>query len=93
MNIGWLAAGYLAVMNVLGFGIFGYDKRCALRHRWRVSERTLLWAALLGGSIGAYIGMYVFRHKTRHWKFRAGIPVIMLVQYGYLILNILNKKI
>lgn len=85
MNIGGAVVGYLAVMNALGFGIFGYDKRCAVRRRWRVSERTLLCVALLGGSIGAYIGMQVFRHKTRHWKFRVGIPLIMLVQYGYMI--------
>ena len=68
---------YLTVMNVLGFVIFGYDKRCAVRRRWRVSEK----------SIGAYIGMQVFRHKTRHWKFRAGIPVMILIQYGFIILK------
>lgn len=81
---------YLAVMNVLGFVIFGYDKRCAVRRRWRVSEKTLLCVALLGGSIGAYIGMQVFRHKTRHWKFRAGIPGIIMIQYGFMFLKLIS---
>ncbi|MCI8796181.1 MAG: DUF1294 domain-containing protein [Dorea sp.] len=81
---------YLAVMNVLGFAIFGYDKRRAMRRRWRVSEKKLLCVALLGGSIGAYIGMQVFRHKTRHWKFRVGIPGIILIQYGFMILKLIS---
>ena len=77
---------YLAVMNVLGFAIFGYDKRRAMRRRWRVSEKKLLCVALLGGSIG----MQVFRHKTRHWKFRVGIPGIILIQYGFMILKLIS---
>ncbi len=71
----------LIVMNVAGFVVFGYDKRCARLNRWRVSERTLLLIALLGGSVGSCAGMYVFRHKTRHWKFRIGLPIIMLLQF------------
>lgn len=81
-----IIAGYLVLINVLGLAVFGYDKRCAVRHRWRVPERTLLLIALLGGSIGAYVGMQIYRHKTRHWKFRAGIPAIALVEYGGIIL-------
>lgn len=77
MSIGGM---YLAVINAVGFGIFGYDKWCAVHHRWRVPEKTLIAAALLGGSVGAYAGMKVFRHKTRHPKFSVGIPVILAVQ-------------
>ncbi len=78
----WIFAAFLIVMNVIGFAVFGYDKRCAVRHRWRVPENTLFLIALLGGSLGSYAGMKVFRHKTRHLKFRIGIPVILLAQWA-----------
>lgn len=71
---------YLAVINAVGFGIFGYDKWCAVHRQWRVPEKTLIAAALLGGSVGAYAGMKVFRHKTRHPKFSVGLPVILAAQ-------------
>ena len=58
---------------------------CAVLHRWRVPEKTLLLIALLGGSPGAYAGMKIFRHKTRHRKFSAGIPVILAVQCAVLL--------
>ena len=77
MSIGGM---YLAVINAVGFGIFGYDKWCAVHRQWRVPEKTLIAAALLGGSVGAYAGMKVFRHKTRHPKFSVGIPVILAAQ-------------
>lgn len=81
-----IIVGYLVLINVLGLAVFGYDKRCAVRHRWRVPERTLLFIALLGGSIGSYADRSASPHKTRHWKFRAGIPAIALVEYGGIIL-------
>ena len=77
MSIGGM---YLAVINAVGFGIFGYDKWCAGHRQWRVPEKTLIAAALLGGSVGAYAGMKVFRHKTRHPKFSVGLPVILAAQ-------------
>ena len=77
MSIGGM---YLAVINAVGFGIFGYDKWCAVHRQWRVPEKTLIAAALLGGSAGAYAGMKVFRHKTRHPKFSVGLPVILAAQ-------------
>lgn len=75
----WLAA-YLAVMNLAAFGAYGADKRRARRGSWRIPERTLFLLPLLGGSVGALLGMHVFRHKTRHWYFRWGIPAIFLLQ-------------
>ena len=69
----WLAA-YLAVMNLAAFGAYGADKRWARRGSWRIPERTLFLLPLLGGSVGALLGMHVFRHKTRHLKFTLGIP-------------------
>lgn len=71
---------WLCVMNAVGFLMFGYDKRCAVGHKWRVPEKTLFLIALLGGSVGSYAGMSVFRHKTRRRKFCIGIPVIILLQ-------------
>ena len=71
---------YLIVINMLTFGVYGIDKRKAIRKQWRVPERTLLFLAVIGGSIGALAGMQVFRHKTRHLKFKLGVPGILVVQ-------------
>lgn len=71
---------YLAVLNGIAFALYGIDKRKAIRHRYRISESMLIWAAVLGGSAGAFLGMMVFHHKTKKRKFRYGIPVIMAVQ-------------
>ena len=58
------------------------DKEKARRHRWRISEATLFTVALLGGSAGVLLGMYAFRHKTKHRRFTIGVPVILLAQLG-----------
>lgn len=73
---------YLIVVNVMGFALMGIDKAKAIRHKWRVPEATLFMTALLGGSIGAWIGMYTFRHKTKHLRFIVGIPFIFVMQIG-----------
>lgn len=56
------------------------DKQKARKNRWRIPERTLIGSALLGGSVGALLGMYTFRHKTRHLKFTLGVPAILIAQ-------------
>lgn len=71
---------YLAVINVIGFAIMGIDKQKSKRGRFRISEKALFFIALLGGSIGAKIGMELFRHKTHHKKFVYGIPAIIVLQ-------------
>ena len=71
---------YLAVMNILGFALMGTDKSRARNGKWRIRERTLFLFSLLGGSIGTLIGMYVFRHKTKHWYFVIGMPLILVAQ-------------
>lgn len=71
---------YIVLMNVCGFALMGIDKWKSVRKRWRISERTLFLTAILGGSIGSLVGMYLFRHKTRHLKFSIGIPVILVLQ-------------
>ena len=75
---------YLIGINILTFLIFGADKWKAKRDKWRIPEDTLIWLAIVGGSVGALLGMYLFRHKTKHGKFQIGIPVILLVQLGLL---------
>lgn len=77
----WALAGYLAAVDLAAFLTFGADKRRAKRPgARRVPERTLFTLALLGGSLGALLGMHVFRHKTRHWYFRLFLPLILLAQ-------------
>ena len=71
---------WLAVINLLTFIVYGADKRRARKGKWRVPEKTLFLLPLLGGSIGALLGMRVFHHKTRHWYFVWGIPAILLAQ-------------
>ena len=71
---------YLLIINVVGFALMGIDKSRARRDQWRIRERSLFLAAILGGSAGSILGMYTFRHKTRHWYFVAGMPVILIIQ-------------
>lgn len=71
---------YLAAVNLVTLAIYGIDKARAKRDKWRVPEKTLFLLPLLGGSVGALLGMWLFHHKTRHWYFVCGIPAILLVQ-------------
>jgi len=71
---------YLAAVNLVTFTVYGADKAKARRGAWRVPEKTLFLLPLLGGSVGALLGMLVFRHKTKHWYFVWGIPLILLTQ-------------
>jgi len=73
-------AYYLIGINVLTFLLYGIDKWKAQKGKWRIPEETLIWLAIVGGSIGALLGMYRFRHKTKHRKFTLGIPAIILAQ-------------
>lgn len=75
-----LFAIYLAVMNVLGVAVMWSDKRRARLHRWRIPEKVLFGVSLLGGSAGTWAGMYLFRHKTKHWYFVIGMPLILVCQ-------------
>lgn len=77
---------YLVIINLIAFLTFGADKRRARRDKRRVRESTLFLLAAIGGSIGALLGMYVFRHKTRHWYFCVGIPAILILQIALPIL-------
>lgn len=80
---------YFVCVNVLTFLVYGIDKWKARQGKWRISEATLLLFAVIGGSIGAWLGMRVWRHKTMHKKFKYGLPLILLVQIAliYLIID------
>ena len=88
MDLSDLILYYLSGINILSFLVFGLDKRKARKDRWRVPEATLLLLAVIGGSAGALLGMVVFRHKTRHNKFRIGLPLILLAQLAVAVLLI-----
>ena len=73
-------AYYLLAITAVTFIVYGIDKYKAKKAKWRISEATLLLLAVLGGSIGAWMGMKVWHHKTMHKKFKYGIPAILLIQ-------------
>ena len=80
----------MSVMSVFLFVMMAVDKGKARRGAWRISEKTLFIFALLGGAIGGTAGMVLFRHKTRHWIFRFGFPLLSVLQIalcGYLLLK------
>ena len=79
---------YLLGINILTFLVYGLDKWKARKNRWRIPEATLLMLAVIGGSVGALLGMCTFRHKTRQNKFRIGLPLILLAQLVILFLLI-----
>jgi uncharacterized membrane protein YsdA (DUF1294 family) len=70
----------LFALNLLTFLIYGIDKFKAKKAKWRISEATLILLAVIGGSIGAWLGLKVWRHKTQHKKFYIGIPIILTLQ-------------
>ena len=74
------AAAYLPVVNLTAFCMYGADKAKAKGGKWRISESALLTVAVIGGSIGAILGMRVFHHKTKKKKFYLGLPAILAVQ-------------
>jgi uncharacterized membrane protein YsdA (DUF1294 family) len=79
---------YPAILTIAGFCSMGIDKSRAKKNQWRIKEKTLFLIAFLGGSVGSILGMYSFRHKTKHNSFVYGMPAILLLQ---VILGILIK--
>ena len=75
-----IICAWLLLWSIVAFIAMGADKRKARKGKWRVPEATLFLFALLGGGLGATLGMHVFHHKTKHWYFRWGLPQILLVQ-------------
>ena len=73
---------WLMLMSLVLFAVMGADKRRAKKGAWRVPEKTLFLLALLGGALGGVLGMRMFRHKTKHWYFAWGFPILALLQLG-----------
>lgn len=73
---------YLVTINAITFLTYGIDKLKAMKNKWRIPEATLLLLAVTGGSIGAFLGMKAWHHKTMHKKFKYGIPLIIVIQLG-----------
>ena len=80
MDVITLLLEYLIVVNLISFALMGIDKYKAKKRAFRIPEATLFIVAVIGGSIGSIIGMYAFRHKTRHWYFVYGMPAILIIQ-------------
>lgn len=70
----------IAVMNVLAFALMGIDKHRAKAGKWRIKEATLFLVTGLFGGLGGTLGMFAFRHKTKHWYFKLGFPALLVVQ-------------
>ena len=101
-----IALIYLAVINVVTFFMYGIDKwrstsgrllptgrKKAKKSKWRIREAALLGLAVLGGSIGAWLGMKVWHHKTQHKKFKYGVPAIIIIQLALIVYFIISKTI
>ena len=82
----WLCLLYLLGINLLAFLAFGRDKALARQGRFRIPEAVLFTVAIIGGSIGSIVGMFLFHHKIRMAKFRFGLPLILVLQIGFIVL-------
>ena len=80
MDVLIILASYLAIMNLVAFAMMGIDKYKAQKRAWRIPEATLFLLVIFGGSIGGILGMFLFHHKTRHWYFLYGFPLILILQ-------------
>lgn len=72
---------YIIVINIIAFFVYGIDKRKAKKNKWRISENILIGLAIIGGGLGAYCGMQIFRHKTQHIKFIIAVPVLLILWF------------
>ena len=93
MEIQKIVIIYLVITNVVTFFIYGIDKLKAKKSKWRIREAALLGLAVLGGSVGAWLGMKVWHHKNLHKKFKYGLPTIIIVQLALIVYSIISKTI
>jgi uncharacterized membrane protein YsdA (DUF1294 family) len=71
---------YIFIINIISFSVMYYDKKRSIRHKWRVPESRLFLFACILGSLGMWVGMYIFKHKTKHRRFVFGVPIILIIQ-------------
>ncbi len=79
-----IVLGVLALLNLVSFSLMAYDKRCARTGKWRIPEKTLFLAAGCFGGLGGVLGMFICRHKTKHWYFRVFFPLMLAAQIALL---------
>lgn len=77
---------YIFIINIFTFCLYGLDKKKAKKGKWRISEMTLLLTALTGGSLGAFLGMKIFHHKTKHLKFKVLVPLFLIIHIILLVI-------
>jgi uncharacterized membrane protein YsdA (DUF1294 family) len=77
---------YYCLINIISFFTMGIDKKRAKRGEWRIQEATLWWLAIIGGALGGFIAMRVYRHKTKHTSFKVGFPVLLILHFIFFIL-------
>ena len=82
MNYLYVIVIYLSILNLVGLLVMWLDKAKAQGNAWRIPEKSLFLISLIGGSIGTWAGMYIFRHKTKHWYFVLGMPLILALHMG-----------
>lgn len=87
----YLIVGFLVIINLLGYISMWSDKRRAIKGKYRISEKALFTIAILGGSLGSILGMNQFRHKTKHWYFKYGMPLIFVIQI--VIIYLITKSV
>lgn len=92
MKTGYYILAYFFFMNLIAFILMGIDKKKAKKGAFRVSEASLFVFALLGGAIGSSMGMLTFHHKTNHWYFQIGMPLISFLQTGGILVLLLYKS-
>ncbi len=88
----WIYFGFMALMSIITMTLYMIDKSKAQRGKWRIKEATLLGFGLLGGAVGGFAGMYIFRHKTKHWYFTAVNLVGLLINAGVIVLLVMLKN-
>lgn len=81
----YIIAAYILIMSLISFFSMLIDKKKAEKHKWRIHEKVLFAFVLLGGGLGGVLGMHIFRHKTKHWYFAVGFPLITVVEYAALV--------
>ncbi len=80
-----IVLAYILLISIVAFAAMGIDKKKAEKHKWRVPEKVLFLFVILGGGVGGILGMQVFRHKTKHWYFAVGFPLIAVIEYAAII--------
>ena len=85
-----IVLSYLLIINIIAFILYGIDKKRAIRNEFRIRESVLLWIARLGGAIGSWLGIKLFRHKTKHTKFRIVVPLWIVIWIVAIVLAVIK---